>query len=388
MTSSLLYAYIRSYSPRSTTTPSPSTNLYIPITNLPSTDLRLRREFIAVLKHADIELSQLLTLDDLPATSSRAASLKPENTRWILVDHNALQGDLGKLYSSRVVGVIDHHDEENAVREDTGDEPRIITNSGACTSLVTEYCRDAWDALSASQVQGHTTQETATWDAQVAQVALASVLIDTSNLTSKMTEHDQTAFEYLMLKIKRSPEHATSFNRDAFFSEISRAKKDLDPLSVRDVLRKDYKQWTIMKGDGESKQLGMSSVVKSLSWLDAKAKAEGTGLIDVVKDYVESVDLQVFALMTAKIKTSQTDGNVLRKELLIYSRDQDCVGSIESFEKTAKDELGLEDWVDEKGLGLSAEIEATTAWCRIYRQKAVEKGRKQVAPLLRKALEL
>ena len=69
-------------------------------------------------------------------------ALNPLKTKWILVDHNALQS--GKAYSGQVVEAIDHHDEENQVPKDCGGEPRIIAKS---TSLVVEYCRNAWDTL-------------------------------------------------------------------------------------------------------------------------------------------------------------------------------------------------------------------------------------------------
>jgi hypothetical protein len=88
MSCSLLYAYIRSLSPpKNAFTP-----LYVPITNIPAADIQLRPEFLAVFKHANIESGHLITLDDLPALSEIETQLAPENTKWILVDHNALLG--------------------------------------------------------------------------------------------------------------------------------------------------------------------------------------------------------------------------------------------------------------------------------------------------------
>jgi exopolyphosphatase len=121
------------------------TPLYVPITNIPAVDIQLRPEYLAVFRHADIEPGHLITLDDLPPLSDIQTKLVPENTQWVLVDHNALQGRLGKIYSERVAGVIDHHDDEGKVRKDTGDEPRIIEKSGSCTSLIANYCRPTWD---------------------------------------------------------------------------------------------------------------------------------------------------------------------------------------------------------------------------------------------------
>src|SRR5947207_7073114 len=110
LTSSLLYAYFRTYSPQSSTRFS---RVYVPLLNIPAKDIILRQEFLKLLPHADLESTDLLSLDNLP--SPPAGKLEPEITKWVLVDHNKLTGKLGEMYRSRVLGVIDHHDEENWV---------------------------------------------------------------------------------------------------------------------------------------------------------------------------------------------------------------------------------------------------------------------------------
>ena len=96
-------------------------------------------------------MGELISLDDLrehDTKSSQLTKLKPDDTRWILVDHNALQGELGRTYGARVRGCIDHHDEEGkvpgkeiCVREG---EMRIVEKSGSCASLVIAWARDGW----------------------------------------------------------------------------------------------------------------------------------------------------------------------------------------------------------------------------------------------------
>ena len=126
------------------------TPLYIPLLNIPSSDIDLRTEFTKLFSHANILPSHLITLDDLPPPSDLEDKLRPANTRWILVDHNSLQGNLGTIYASRVHGVIDHHEEENAVPKDTEPEPRIVEKSGSCSSLVIRNFKSKWDALANS----------------------------------------------------------------------------------------------------------------------------------------------------------------------------------------------------------------------------------------------
>ena len=245
MSCQILYAYVRSMAPPKTA----FTPLYIPVTNMSASGINMRPEFKAVFKWAYIDPAHLITLDDLPAMSEIQAKLKPENTRWILVDHNALQGQLGKIYSSRVHGVIDHHDDEGKVPKDTGDEPRIIEKSGSCTSLITNFIRPTWEVLSgsalssgAAHAQGDSLSDddavVKRWDASVAHLGLASIVIDTANLEdqSKTTEHDRKAVEYLEAKILLCPQLATSFDRTAFYEAIDAAKKDIESLRLQDVL--------------------------------------------------------------------------------------------------------------------------------------------------------
>ena len=115
---SIMCALIYSYS-RSINVHDP----LIPITNIPASDLPLRPELTALLKHADLAPSDLITLDDLGE-----APFPLEATNIVLVDHNALQGTLGKLYSDSVRGVIDHHDDEGKVAPEV--HPRIVARSG------------------------------------------------------------------------------------------------------------------------------------------------------------------------------------------------------------------------------------------------------------------
>jgi exopolyphosphatase len=134
--SAVVLAYLRTYT-------SHIGSLYIPLSNLPSADLALRPELIPVLSNANLKPSDLITLSDLPPMNTIASQLPPEKTRWILVDHNAMDGELSKIYGKRLVGCIDHHAEENAVPKDCREEPRIVRKSGSCMTLVVESCKDA-----------------------------------------------------------------------------------------------------------------------------------------------------------------------------------------------------------------------------------------------------
>ncbi|KAJ4336540.1 Exopolyphosphatase [Ascochyta clinopodiicola] len=388
MTCQILYAYVRSMAPpKNAFTP-----LYIPVTNMPASGIHMRPEFLAVFKYANIEPTHLITLDDLPALSEIQGKLKPENTKWILVDHNALQGQLGKIYSSRVQGVIDHHDDEGRVPRETGDEPRIIEKSGSCTSLVTNYLRPTWDMLSgsalssgAAHAQGDSLSDddavVKRWDASVAQLGLASILIDTSNLEdkNKTTDHDRRAVEYLEAKIMLCPQLATSFDRTAFYEAIDAAKKDIGPLKLQDILQKDYKEWE--QDDGQ--KLGISSVVKNIAFLQDKAGEEaGTqpdkAFLTSLQSFAEQRKLDLYSIMT----TSTSPSGAFQRELLLWAFTAKAASWAKSFAEASREELGLADWTESESV---ARGEDSEQWRRVWWQRHVQHSRKRVAPLLRQA---
>lgn len=390
MSCSLLYAYVRSMSPpKNAFTP-----LYIPITNIPASDIQLRPEYLAVFKHANIEPGHLITLDDFPPLADIQNKLIPENTRWILVDHNALQGQLGRIYSSRVAGVIDHHDDEGTVPQDTGDEPRIIEKTGSCTSLIANYCRPRWEALAisalssgAAHAQGDSLSDDAAvvkrWDAAIAQLGMASILIDTANLQdeNKTAEHDRQAVDYLEAKIMLCPQLSTSFDRTNFYKEINAAKKEISGLKLQDILRKDYKQW-----DQGGLKLGISSVVKNIDFLQRKAGEEagpqltGEVFLEALHKFAKARELDMYSLMT----TSTSSKGNFQRELVLWAFNDRGVSAAKTFAANSTDELGLEDWHDSDSVAVP--VHGDGQWRKVWWQRQVQHSRKRVAPLLRETM--
>lgn len=378
ISSAIVYSYIATISPQSR---KPAV-FHVPVINIPKADVSLRPELIALLPKANINREHLITLDDLGDPSTYEERLPPEQTRWILVDHNALQGKLGELYSSRVVGTIDHHEDEGKVPQDVEGEPRTITTCGSCSSLIINHFRNQWDSWfltvsfsGAANGQGDNLIEDGAfatlWDAQVAHMSLAAVLVDTANLKddNKTTEQDRQAVEYLETKIKMSLKLGKDYDRDNFFDAMQKAKEDLGPLSIRDILRKDYKEWR----DGDV-VLGTSAVVRPFAFLSKKADEEGKGdMIDHCKAFAEQRGLSVVSVMTAY---TDEDGSFAR-QLLVVGGSEKGRKVIEQFRQTSVDDLDLQqlEQGDDQG------------WLHfIWQQRNLAASRKQVAPLLRQAM--
>ncbi|KAI8629568.1 exopolyphosphatase-like protein [Xylariaceae sp. FL1651] len=445
--SALLLAYFRTYAPPagrvatgagsseiSSGTGSRNASagtLHIPVCHLYRADLALRPEFAAVLRDADVKGEDVFTLEDvLPPppppphdTDNSVAGgrestdrveeegvkkgeiLHPEDTRWLLVDHNAMTGQLGKIFGSHVAGCVDHHADEDAVPRDA--EIRVIEKSGSCASLVVEQCAEIWDALSTvddtpppqGESRSESKSETAKIDAQLARLALGPVLIDTSNLgdRNKTTAHDERAVAVAESRIARYAEGSgggagseEKYDRDAFFARLAALKEDLSDMTFRDVFRKDYKEWSV-----DGLHLGTSSVPQGFGYLvDQKAGGDSDAFVEELgkwgseKDSFgkegEKIDL-VVVLTGFKDKDGQ-----FRRELLVWARTEIGVKAARAFESAHKENLKLGTWGDGK-LDLDGKRDGKgkgeSEWRRCWTQRAVEHSRKQIAPMLRDALE-
>ncbi|VUC22170.1 unnamed protein product [Clonostachys rosea] len=337
--SAVVYAYLR--------TNGKQQSLHIPLSNLPRADLALRTEMTAVLKNADLTPSDLLTLSELP-------DLKPEDTRWLLIDHNSLTGPLRK-FESQIIGCIDHHVDEGTIPKDIS--PRIIEPCGSCMSLVIEESKKLWEAVAAGS--NHTE------DQKLARLALAPVLIDTINLTAKdkTKPKDRSAAEFLQGKIQDE-----KFNSNAYYKAIEVVKEDISELSFRDIFRKDYKEWT----EG-GLRLGISCAVQNFDYLIHKTKGNTDEFFDKLGDWAEERELDIISVMT----TSHPGGE-FQRHLLVWARGDEAIAAMKNFVKISG-ALELETYGD----GKHDKDGQRLAW----RQKNLAASRKQVSPLLREAMK-
>jgi len=404
--SAVLLAYFRTHTPPHT--------LHIPLSNLPRADLALRPELSAVLRPAGLGPDDLLTLSDLPQGDN---SLGPDQTRWLLVDHNAPAGHLSSLSASNLIGCIDHHEDEGVIPRDSLDGPRVIAKCGSCTSLVVDQSRAAWDDLASSS----SSPPSSAIDAELAHLALGPILIDTINLTSKdkTTDLDISAVEFAEAKITTTTTSASSkkYDRTAFHDEIAHLKEDISSLTYRDILRKDYKQWS----EGGLK-LGTSSVVQGFGYLittptnsnnnknnsneqqhDKHSTRRSKSLfLSELKRWAAEQKLDIVAVMT----TCTLEGRFSRELLVWAFGGAQAVGVAPQFAKRNEEALGLETWNageldDDAGRhgprhhseeggeereGRREDGGGEEEWRACWTQRRLECSRKQIAPLLREAM--
>ncbi|KAB5554923.1 hypothetical protein GE09DRAFT_143699 [Coniochaeta sp. 2T2.1] len=356
--SALALAYLRSHTP-------PNFNLHIPLANLKRADLALRPELGAVLRRAGVGVEDLLTL-----TEFEEAEVKSEDSRWVLVDHNAVTRVVKEKFADRVVGCVDHHDDEGVVTSETGDEPRVIKKCGSCMSLVVEHGTEAWTALVDAKKAGDRATTEADWDAQLSFLVLGPILIDTTNLTStdKTTPTDVHAVEFAEAVIKGS---GAAYDRDAYFKELMELKEDISSMSYRDIFRKDYKKWS-----DNGLTLGTSSVSRGIGYLLEKI-GDKEKFLSALRSWSEEEGLDIACVMT----TMHPEGGFAREGLL-WGFNERAVRAVKSFVDRNGSKLRLETW---RG-GELDDTKGEKEWRACWRQLAVENSRKQVAPMLRDAM--
>lgn len=376
----------------------------------------------------------IITVSDLREGLSLSPDLEKEETEkkkleldCVMVDWNNLphkpsqQKEEGKgsidglsdLVTFTVNGCIDHRLDEGFVpqleRLPQGNPRVIISGPGSCTSLIVREIRERglWPSSPSSSVtesQGQQQQHIASedggegkWEVHLAKLALASILIDTTNLTAegKVTDVDRDAVSFLTERISSfSAGGAGEWDRTAYFEQIQYAKAhSLDWLTVDEILGRDYKDWTESSpSSGEKRVIGIASVVRPLKWIVDKAKDEdddstNTGgeelqlFLDKLKKFALERRLDVVSVMTA-FNSEDGDGEgQFSRELLVWGLEDVYNDTLAKFAGISKEQLGLQKWNDFPIEG-SHEY---TGGLYIWQQGNVSQSRKQVAPLLRQA---
>lgn len=398
--------------------------LHVPLINLSNVSAgpelkRLRPEFVKALWLCTGRSDERERWEDTPESAGEvlrecivtvqdfATQLKQNgegrtSADAILVDWNALpvrgdqrgQGSLDTLPSVQfnIMGCIDHHVDEGFLPSpDTlpQNQPFLVNKAGSCTSLVVKSLRQQglWPGPGDEK------------EPQVARLALASILIDTANLTAKdkVTDWDTDAFEFLSPQVDNGV-HTEQSDISSYYSQVQTAKQtSLNLLTVPEILTRDYKSWEEPRDSGSGTvKLGFCSAVRPLPWIINKA---GTAqqFLDYLHSLAKDEELDIVVVMTS-FTSASGDGDKNEqfcRELLICAVDETMGGCLDGFVSKAGSQLGLTDW---KPLGQDAnygglqEVKTTfnqdKPWRRVWVQTDVSKSRKQVAPLLREAARL
>ncbi|KAF9909716.1 Exopolyphosphatase [Linnemannia zychae] len=224
-------------------------SIVLPFINIPRIDLALRSDVEFVLETNHINRELLFFRDDLPLLERLVAK---NQLSLFLVDHNEIMGTMSSLERAKVVGVIDHHADEGLYKDTAN--PRRIEVVGSCSSLVTDHFLKSQMEKEQQQNGG----KNPSWVQQVTRLLLGPILIDTQDL--KPERHKVKPLDLAMAKYIFP--YTGWESMEDLYRRIDNARRDTSRLSYYDLLRKDYKEWTVQHHETkEDVKVGISSII-------------------------------------------------------------------------------------------------------------------------------
>ncbi|CAO3638949.1 unnamed protein product [Cunninghamella blakesleeana] len=343
--SSLIYAYI---SQQQTTD-----KLFIPFIKVPLCDLHLRPEVKYVFEQAGIETNDLVCLNKASMMTDWK-NKADDKLDIILVDHNQLTPPTSELKHHNVIGIIDHHVDE---KQYLNVPLRWIEMVGSCTSQVILLLKDELKQLSIDDQKA------------IAKLALAPILVDTIGLKwefGKTTQKDIDAFEIVSTILYGTKE--ISQQAIDYYDSIESIKTKVDHLCTRDLLRKDYKQWTV-----NGYRIGTSS----MSWY-LKAWLERDGCEEIVKDtmsFIEERQLDMNIVLTSYDHSKE--GGKYERELALFVKNDDLLDIKKDLENDHH--IGLRPLQQ-------ANYNNNNHLIGFYHQENIKLSRKQIWPIIQELL--
>lgn len=320
----------------------------VPIINIPRADLALRRDILYVLNQKSIPQDLLYFTEDLQSIKSHYKC----SVDSVLVDHNDPQSQAKDLID-RVTGIVDHHEDlglyGDSIKEAHG--PRIVETSGSCSSLVFNY----WFSR-----LGQTVLPVK----DALPLSLGAAIIDTSNFQYKVEEPDRIALD-------RYKQGLPGFDITDYYNSIRSAKDNIDGLDLRDVLRKDYKEFEFNNTRKDTVKIGIASVVKSLGWLEESYKE--SAFKEISLKFLEERSQDILMILT-----SWSEEGTFKRQVSFIAHSEHNSKLCDSIIDKVSNRLELKEIqiFDNPSFGF-----------RFFNQLNTAASRKQVAPYVKFAVE-
>ncbi|KAM3422224.1 hypothetical protein BST61_g2589 [Cercospora zeina] len=366
MTAALAWAYHLEHSTQNTSHPQKA----IALLQTPTDALDLRPENNVALRNSLMSSghSDLLTIDELledPETLARAIK------GIVVVDHPV---PLRKWSRAPILSIFDHH-VDNGAGPDA--KPRIFEKVASCTTLVARRMLDELEALPEEYHMPH----------ELLELILGAVAIDSSGLEDATEQDRKTALRVLKRSNWRESDLDDKMQEVA--EALKDAKKSLDDLSVRDLLRRDYKGDLVDTPSPRTPtvSLGFASIPFSLD--EQIEKTEFQALFDwfaIEAAWTAQVGMDIsVALNKYKVHDQHGKKKKIREIVLVVRSDvridEDQADDLfRTVSKAIEDEptLNAKPWHRADELGRRQMV-----W---YHERE-DAGRKVIRPIIEKAVE-
>lgn len=326
---------------------------------------------------AGIDPSHILCIDEVSPSKPFPSS------KFALVDHNRLGNHFTQDNpDATVVAIIDHHEDEGLYK--TSADPRIIVvPTGSASSLVTRFLVE------------HCAEEI---PAEVATLLLCGILVDTNGLKpgGKAEQIDREAADFLA---SRSLLSVDGFDGDLHDSTevqelnatLQSRKGDVSHLETRDLLRRDYKEYTFQPSWAElSIAIGLCSVPVGLHPWIADDKAFWSSTVQ----WMDERNLAAVGILTSfrdGHKTNKHGKGKHRREQLYVVREGGPVEGVadklfHGLKHSKELDLKKRSFEDDYGVAVGLQPEGTFR-ARVWEQGNADATRKVTAPLVKKIIE-
>ncbi|TDL19439.1 DHH phosphoesterase [Rickenella mellea] len=357
------------------------------LVQMPRADLKLRAENLQAMSLASLNPEHdIMCMEDLP-------TIQPfPSNRFALVDHNRLLSKYADGNEDvKIVAVVDHHDDEG-LYHDTAD-PRIIqVPTGSCTSLVTGVIKRS--------------DQRDTIPPELATLLLSAILVDTMGLKpgGKALPADRDAASFLLPRstlvqsanaintLSASSSAKDVHEEDAvrnLTATLVQKKYDIDHLSTRDLLRRDYKEYTWKRAwatESPPIQVGLSTVPLGLkAWFSR----DGTKFWADVDVWMKERNLAVLGILTTFRSQKKNGKEKAKRQVLVVVADAPDANQLEAelwLGLESATELEFEQRPIKKYEG-TEKSNAGSRRVRAYKQGNVKATRKAIAPLFKSIVE-
>ena len=187
----------------------------------------LRKENAMVLKaaHMDLLHGDLLTIDDLPV---KPWDLYHRIRGVALVDHNPVRTLYGNI---TVLSIMDHHVDRN---QSLHADPRIIEPSSSASSIV---ARQIFRQRDSAEHQ----KDLLPLPRDLVDLLLRTMAMDTKGYKKKKRTPAELEAMHRLWPLSSWAGEKQRRRMKSLYKELAAAEADLNGLSTRDLLRRDYK---------------------------------------------------------------------------------------------------------------------------------------------------
>lgn len=253
--------------------------LVVPVLNVVKKDLKLRTEITYFFEQVEIPLDSLICRDEIDLKKLHSQS----KLSLTLVDHNLLPKEDGDLQAA-VQEIIDHHRLETSHRCD-----KTVEMVGSCCTLVAEKLL-------------HTKPDLA--NPQVALLLYGTILLDTVCLSESARKTTAKDLEVISRLQSLLPE----LNKEEVFKPLSRAKANVDGLTLDELLRKDLKAVC-----SSSKRIAISSVPGELKNICQENTMEAE-----LDKFCKTHGYSALIILTVAVEEKS---NSVQRQLAVFSSD-------------------------------------------------------------------